>query len=105
MKIEYKMDKNFFKTYNYVMGIALRKNYIKKHPKKKFRSYTKNGLYLLMCGIVIVLLLFFMYFESPTDKMLKIFSTTVGCLGGLSLLYYDWFFSFYRSAKKLSKEN
>lgn len=103
MKIEYNMDKNFFKTYNYVMGIALRKNYIKKHPEKKFRSYTKNGLYLLMRVIVIVLLLFFMYFESPTDKMLKIFSITTGCLVVLLFVYYDWFFSYYRSTKKIKQ--
>lgn len=105
MKIEYKMNNNFFKTYNYAMGIALRKNYIKKHPEKKFRSYTKNGLHLLMWASVIILLLFITYFESPTDKMLKIFSTTLGCLVGLLFLYYDWFFSHYRLAKKLIKEN
>lgn len=103
MKIEYKIDKNFFKTYDYVMGIALRKNYIKKHPEKKFRSYTKNGLYLLMRVIVIALLLFFMYFESPTDKMLKIFSITTGCLVVLLFLYYEWFFCSYRSTKKIKQ--
>ena len=104
MKIEYNMDKNFFKTYNYVMGIALRKNYIKKHPEKKFRSYIKDGLYLLMRGIVIFLLLFFIYFESPTDKMLKIFSITTGCLVVLLLfVYYAWFFIYYCSAKKIKQ--
>lgn len=103
MKIEYNIDKNFFKTYNHVMGIAIRKNYIKKHPEKKFRSYTKNGLYMSIWAIVITLLLFIAYFESPTDKMLEIFSITVGCLGGLLFLYYSCFFGAYFSAKKIKQ--
>ncbi|MCI8778511.1 MAG: hypothetical protein HFI87_05120 [Bacilli bacterium] len=62
MKIEYNFDKNLFKTLNLAMGIAVRKNYIKKHPEKKFRSFIKHCLYMLMQIIVIALLLFIAYF-------------------------------------------
>ena len=103
MKIEYNFDKNIFKTLNLAMGIAVRKNYIKKHPEKKFRSFIKHCLYMLMQILVIALLLFIAYFESPTDKMLKILSITVGCLVGLLFLYYSYFFSAYLSAKKIKK--